>query len=359
MAGLYLHVPFCKSKCPYCDFYSLRGNEATYNRYMAAMLRAILSFPGELIADTIYFGGGTPVLLGADRLLTLLHSVQNRFGVGQAEITIEANPCSVDESFLLKLAKGGFTRISFGVQSMNDETLRVLGRGHTAERAAEMILAAGRAGFKHISADIMLAVPSQSIDEIKSSIDILAALPVDHLSAYLLKIEEGTFFAKRYTEPDENFAADCYLAMVDRCKKHGFFQYEISNFSKNESAKSIHNLKYWQCEEYLGIGPAAHSFYNGNRFYFPRNLIEFDDADDPWKITVNDSTGGDEDERLMLGLRLAKGILFEDFSPEFCNRLKHKAPPLIKASLLTMNNRGIALTTQGFLVSNSIITALI
>lgn len=359
MAGLYLHVPFCTGKCPYCDFYSQRGDEKTYDYYLAAMLKAIRSFPDELHADTIYFGGGTPVLLGADRLLALLYAAQHRFGAKQAEITIEANPCAVDEPFLLCLAQGGFTRISFGVQSMNDDTLRVLGRRHTAARAAEMILAANRAGFAHISADLMLAVPNQSIDEINYSIDRLSALPIDHLSAYLLKLEEGTFFAKRYSEPDEDFAADCYLAMVKCCKLHGFSQYEISNFSKNKAAQGLHNLKYWQCEEYLGIGPAAHSFYDGKRFYFPRDLASFISADDPWKLTVDDSTGGDDDERLMLGLRLAKGVRFADFSPDFSNRLNQKAQLLCNSGLLTLSDEGIALTTQGFLVSNSVISALL
>lgn len=358
-AGVYLHVPFCAAKCPYCDFYSQRGTESDYDRYLAAMLRAIDHFDGDLAADTVYFGGGTPVLLGTKRLLMLLEAVRRRFGRVQTEVTVEANPCAVDEPMLYLLVNGGFNRISFGVQSMNTDTLRVLGRRHTAGQAAEAILAAKSAGFEHISADLMLAVPGQGLDEIAVSIDALATLPIDHLSAYLLKIEPGTFFAKRYSEPDEDFAADCYLKMVASCAQHGFAQYEISNFAKNVSAQSRHNLKYWRCAPYLGIGPAAHSYYNGRRFYFPPNFAAFTAAEDPWCITADDGPGGDDDERLMLGLRLAEGVRFDTFSASYSDHLRKKAPPLVSAGLLILNDAGIALTTRGFLLSNAVITALL
>ncbi|HWP51427.1 MAG TPA: radical SAM family heme chaperone HemW [Clostridia bacterium] len=357
--GVYLHVPFCIAKCPYCDFYSQHGNDVNYDHYLATMLRAIDAFKGEFDADTIYFGGGTPVLLGADRLIVLLDAVRHRFGYNQTEVTLEANPCSVDELMLCRLAKGGFNRISFGVQSMNDATLRILGRRHSANRAAEMIWAASRAGFKHISADLMVAVPGQRIEEIDASVSALAALPIDHLSAYLLKIEPGTFFAKRYADPDEDFAADCYLELVRSCARHGFDQYEISNFSKDKNAQSQHNLKYWRCQPYLGIGPAAHSFYNGRRFYFPRNLATFLSARNPWDTTVDDGPGEDEDERLMLGLRLSEGICYNNLSDSSVDRIKEKAPPLSHAGLVTFNDTGIALTTQGFLLSNMVIAALL
>lgn len=357
--GVYLHVPFCAAKCPYCDFYSQRGDDADYDRYLVAMYRAIDAFSSELDADTVYFGGGTPVLLGADRLIALLDAVRRRFGGRQTEVTIEANPCAVNEPLLCQLAEGGFNRISFGVQSMNNDTLRVLGRRHSAEHAAQMIGAASRAGFKHISADLMLAVPGQCIEEISASIKALAVLPIDHLSAYLLKIEPGTFFAKRYSEPDEDFAADCYLEMVKSCAQQGFQQYEISNFARNESAQSQHNLKYWRCQPYLGIGPAAHSFYDGRRFYFPRNLDVFAAAQNPWETILDDGPGGSEDERLMLGLRLGEGVGFDAFSDDFISRIKKKAPVLRNAGLLVLSDAGIALTTQGFLLSNAVIAALL
>ncbi|MFV0497129.1 MAG: radical SAM family heme chaperone HemW [Candidatus Fimivivens sp.] len=352
-------MPFCTAKCPYCDFYSQRGTVEDYDRYLTAVFRAIDGFSAKFEADTIYFGGGTPVLLGAARLISLLNAVKRRFGENPLEVTIEANPCAVDESFLHQLAEGGFNRISFGVQSMNDGTLHTLGRRHSAQRAKEAILAANRAGFEHISADLMLAVPGQRIEEIDASIKALAALPIDHLSAYLLKIEQGTFFAKHYAEPDEDFAADCYLKMVESCRQHGFFQYEISNFSKNDRAQSLHNLKYWRCQPYLGIGPAAHSFYNGNRYYFPRNFTTFTTTKNPWDIAVYDGSGGSQNERLMLGLRLSEGIRFASFSTDFVEQVRRKAVPLHKAGLLKIDNSGIWLTTQGLLLSNAVIAALI
>lgn len=357
--GVYLHVPFCTAKCPYCDFYSQRGGEADYDRYLDAMLRSIDRFDGDFCADTVYFGGGTPVLLGADRLIALLNTVKRRFGDNPDEVTIEANPCAVDELFLHQLVEGGFNRISFGVQSMNDNTLRTLGRRHSAKRAAQMILAAEHVGFEHISADLMLAVPGQRIEEIDASVQALSQLPIDHLSAYLLKIEPDTFFAKRYPEPDEDFSADCYLRMVESCIQHGFAQYEISNFARRESAQSLHNLKYWRCQPYLGIGPAAHSFYNGRRFYFPRNLNAFCAAENPWKMTIDDGVGGDAQERLMLGLRLSEGVRFDGFSADFSDQIRRKAAPLITAGLLTGTNTGLKLTTQGFLLSNAVIAALL
>lgn len=358
-AGVYLHIPFCASKCPYCDFYSQLGTEEALDLYLAAMLRAIERFEGELSADTLYFGGGTPVLLGAKRLEKLLKAVQARFGGGQQEITIEANPCAVDKPMLQRLAEAGFNRISFGVQSLNDGTLCVLGRRHTAEHAVNMLLAAADAGFSHISADLMLAVPGQSLAEIEASIKAIAALPVDHLSAYLLKIEQGTPFAKKYSDPNEDFSADCYLKMAEICAQQGFSQYEISNFARNEGAQSRHNLKYWLCRPYVGIGPAAHSFYNGRRFYFPRNLSAFSMADNPWDITVDDGLGGDDSERLMLGLRLSHGVAFDDFSADFATAIKKKAPALCGAGLLEMTDYGVRLTLKGFLLSNSVILALL
>ncbi len=359
--GVYLHVPFCDGKCPYCDFYSRRGSGEAYDRFLAAMRRAIFSapVPEDTVADTIYVGGGTPVLLGAERLLSLLAAVRERFGGEQREITLEANPCAVDAAMLTALRQGGFTRISFGVQSLCDATLKTLGRRHSAKRALEAIEEAARAGFSHISADLMLAVPGQQVAEIEEAIDRLCETPIDHLSAYLLKLEPGTAFASRYPEPDEDFFADCYLAMVRRSEAHGFAQYEISNFAKSPAAQSLHNLRYWRCEEYLGIGPAAHSFVDGKRFFFPRDLDAFLDAPDCWSLVSEDGTGGDEEECLLLGLRLAEGIALASLGEPRRERILSAVPRLRAAGLLTAENGRISLTPQGFLVSNAVIAALL
>lgn len=358
-AGLYIHVPFCGGKCPYCDFYSLKGDEQLYDDYTAAVLRAIESCPYDISADTIYFGGGTPTLLGERRLVKILSAARQRFGENQSEITLEANPRSVNAEMLTILRQGGFDRISFGVQSLDDSTLKTLGRRHDSFAAQDSILAAKAAGFEHISADLMLAVPGQSLNEISRSILLLSELPIDHISAYMLKLEPGTAFFECYTEPDEDFYVDCYDTAVKNCREHGFYQYEISNFAKSESAQSKHNLKYWRCEEYLGIGPAAHSFINGKRFYFERDLAAFIGCENPWPLTVCDGEGGSDEERLMLGLRLCEGISLESLSPQFSQKVRQKLTPLLQNGFLTLSGNRIALTEKGFLVSNSVIASLL
>lgn len=356
--GVYLHVPFCAGKCPYCDFYSRCGGEEEYDRFTDAAVRAIETAPdGE--ADTVYFGGGTPVLLGERRLLRLLGAVARRFGGNWREATVEANPCAVSPPMLRALKAGGFTRLSFGVQSLCDPTLRTLGRRHDAARALAAIDEAAAAGFVHLSADLMLAVPGQTVGEIERSIDRLAETPVDHLSAYLLKLEPGTVFAQRYSEADEDFVAACYLAMVRRCGERGFSQYEISNFARGEQAQSLHNLRYWRCEEYLGIGPAAHSFLGGRRFYFPRDLEGFIRSPDVWALAADDGEGGGEEERLMLALRLTEGIALSSLSPGRRAAVETAAPRLEEAGLLRRREGRLLLTPEGFLVSNAVIAALL
>ncbi|MEG2203928.1 MAG: radical SAM family heme chaperone HemW [Oscillospiraceae bacterium] len=358
-AGIYLHVPFCRAKCPYCDFYSRAGSDREREDYVAAAGRALEAAPFSLSADTLYFGGGTPSLLGASALLGLAEAAARRFGLpADAEITLEANPGTVDAPMLRALRAGGFTRISFGVQSTDDAVLLTLGRRHTAAEAERAICAAHDAGFSHISADLMLAVPGQTVEGIVRDVAALAAWPIDHLSAYLLQLEPQTAFARRYAEPKEDFAADCYLAMVDACAAHGFSQYEISSFARAPAAKSRHNLKYWRCEEYLGIGPAAHSFVGGRRFYFPRELDSFLRSGQPWSLCVDDGPGGGDEERLLLGLRLCEGICPAQF-PAREAALLRRAAPMAAAGLLQLRDGRIALTARGFLVSNRIIAALL
>ncbi len=358
-AGLYIHIPFCAGKCPYCSFYSEATEQAQLDRYTEAVIKAISLYPHDFYAKTIYFGGGTPTIMGADRLCSILEAARKRFGADQTETTVEANPCSVDLKMLKKLRQGGFDRISFGVQSLEPSLLKTLGRRHTSEQAENAILMAKEAGFEHISADLMLALPGQSVRDIESSISGLEKLPIDHLSAYILKIEEGTAFYERYPDPDDDFAADCYAIMQAKCEQLGFHQYEISNFAKTSAAQGQHNLGYWRCREYLGIGPSAHSFMNGRRFYFEGDTEAFISADDPWQLTADDGEGGSDEERLMLGLRLSEGVGLEAFDPEFKESILHRAGPYIKAGLLKVEGERIFITSRGYIVSNPLIAALI
>lgn len=211
--SLYIHIPFCKSKCPYCDFYSARPEEDdVFDRYLAALCARLAVCGekyGERLLHTVYFGGGTPSVFGAKRLCRVLEKVKEQFNVAEnAEITTECNPADVDVSFFETLKRGGFNRISMGMQSANEAELKILGRRHTAETVREAVKAAREASIDNVSVDLMLGLPNSSLETLKSSIDFCAALEADHVSAYILKIEPGTPFAKQELNlPDEDGTA--------------------------------------------------------------------------------------------------------------------------------------------------------
>ncbi len=364
--GLYLHIPFCKAKCPYCDFYSVKFTEEQAGAYTAAVLRAMELAPKtELSVDSIYFGGGTPVLLGAERLLSMVAAARKQFAVTEdCEITLEANPAAMTLEELRLLREGGFNRISIGVQSAVDSQLKTLGRLHSSMEAVDSVKMARIAGFDNISVDLMLGTPEQNEEAIQLFCDSFCPL-VEHVSAYLLKVEEGTPFGRQHMErfcPDEDRSADLYLCAVHELEKRGFAQYEISNFAKN-SLVSRHNTRYWDCSEYLGIGPAAHSFWNGERRFFPRDLDYFITAENPWSLWKLDDLGGDFFEYAMLRLRLTEGLHFSSCKERYpevdLTALKEAAKPLLEHGLVVMNNEHLALTVQGFLVSNSVIWKLL
>ncbi len=363
--GIYIHVPFCESKCPYCDFYSRppkgsgKTKEEYVREYTAGVKSRLVSYAekyGEREVDSVYFGGGTPSVLGEDALCEILSEIKSRFHVtDDAEITCEANPCSVGESFFRRLKEGGFNRLSMGLQSANEDELKLLGRRHTAPEAAQKVRLARECGFDNISLDLMIALPNQTKEKLLHSIEFCSDLNVEHISSYILKIEENTVFGKKGIKTlDDDETAELYLFMVDELKKHGYAQYEISNFSK-PNFEARHNTRYWRDEEYLGIGPAAHSFMDGKRFYFERSLDGFLSGNEP----VPDGTGGEAEEKIMLKLRLCEGLTREDLNTYengdeiFADALKaaKKLPP----NLITADNNSIRLTAEGFLVSNSII----
>jgi oxygen-independent coproporphyrinogen-3 oxidase len=372
--GLYLHIPFCARKCPYCDFYSLPCGDSLADAYADALCRAAGAsaerWPGVAVA-TVYFGGGTPSVFGAGRLLRVLRCLRGCFSVADdAEITVELNPASAMREDLRLLREGGVNRVSFGVQSLCDSELSVLGRLHSSKEAAAAILEAAEAGFPHISADLMLAVPGQTPDSLRATVSGLAALPVDHISAYLLKAEPGPPFAAesiRALCPDEDEAADYYLSCVGQLAGHGFAQYEISNFARRSPGReglalSRHNLNYWRCGEYLGLGPAAHSFLDGERFHFPADLNAFLGEGDPLRLLAADGPGGDAEEAAMLALRLTEGLDLAAYGRRFpqadTGQLLRRAGQ-IPPELLTLQNGVLRLTPRGFLLSNTILARLL
>lgn len=360
-AGVYIHVPFCAKKCPYCDFYSHAGNEKTYNAYTDMLLEKI-AYWGEKLdrkADTLYFGGGTPSLLGAERLVRIAERVRNCFGNDITETTVEVNPSREDFDFG-KLIKGGINRISVGLQSADDEELKFLGRQHDSAQAKKCINAAKNAGFENISLDLMIALPDQTKSSLERSVEFCAEQGAKHISAYILKIEPQTVFYKNREKlnlPDDDESAELYETLCDLMKQYGYNHYEISNFCKS-GYESRHNLKYWHDEEYIGIGPSAHSFIDGKRFYCPRKMKSFEEDE-----YIPDGEGGGEEEFIMLGLRLSEGITNERYLQKFGKTIPEKylrnAQRFEKSGLVRISDSGFALTEKGFMVSNSLITEIL
>ena len=316
-------------------------------------------------ADTLYFGGGTPILLGARRIERIVSTARRHFGLQNAEITLEANPASTLEETLRDLFAAGVNRLSFGMQSADEEELRILGRRHTAKEAALAVAHAQAAGFSNISLDLMLGIPQQTAQSVEKSIGFCAETGITHISAYLLKIEEGTPFdrngvAARCPDPDEQ--AERYLQAVEALARHGFCQYEISNFAK-PGFHSRHNCKYWLGAEYLGLGPAAHSLMAGQRFFFPRDLGSFLSAEDPLLLLQDDGPGGGPEELALLGLRLCQGIDRKETAaayPDYdWNGLWQKSRPMIGAGYMKEENGRLFFTPKGFLLSNSILARIL
>ncbi len=358
--GLYIHIPFCNGKCPYCDFYSVSPESETVEKYVDAVCKKLDEADG--IYNTVYFGGGTPSLIGSDNISKIMSHINH---TPDCEVTLECNPSdtgSVNSEFDFSVvAKSGINRISMGLQSADDTERKFLGRRGGCSDVERAIARAKSAEIDNISLDLMLGIPNQTEESLQKSIEFCKNSGAKHVSAYILKIEESTPFHKikdTLCLPDEDDTCDLYLSAVKELEKAGFYQYEISNFSQPRF-ESKHNLKYWRCEEYLGIGASAHSFVNGKRFYYERSIDGFISGNPP----VNDGFGGDEEEYIMLALRLAEGLIFENYKKRFGNPIPDsiikKAKKFEKHGLVKVTDKNISLTVDGFLVSNSIICELI
>ena len=370
--GLYIHIPFCRQKCNYCDFYSLAGQEEKRKPYYQALLthiRETAKFTPEHQLDTIYFGGGTPSYFGAEFLISLLKEIRTRFQVHpEAEITLEANPDSVSERDLSSLRQAGFNRLSLGMQAATDIQLSILGRPHTIAQTEEAVRAARSAGFENLSLDLMYGLPGQRMKNWQQTLQAAVALQPEHLSCYGLKIEPGTpFFQQQETLslPDDDMQADFYLYCIHFLKQEGYLQYEISNFSKPGLA-SRHNLKYWTVGEYIGLGPGAHSDFGGCRYSFLRDLnayIEGIHTGDPLLDEYESIPNGKRyGEYLMLRLRTTQGISEAEYTRPYAMEFA----PLEKL-FRQYESRGWAIlengrwhfTPMGFLLSNRLIGLLL
>ena len=371
--GLYLHIPFCKSKCIYCDFYSLPHSEEQMDRYTAALCRHVAEMAprcAEMTVDTVYFGGGTPSYLGAERLAQLLKTVLNHYRVApDAEITLEANPDSIGTlAQVQKLRAAGFNRISLGVQTCDDGLLRTIGRIHTFAQVEEAVRCIRGAGFDNLSLDLIYGLPGQTMSHWAATLEKAAALNPEHMSCYGLKVEEGTplwNLRDKLPLPDDDLQADMYLHTVRWLEEAGYCQYEISNFAR-AGRDSRHNMRYWVLQPYAGFGPGAHSDFGGERYAFVRDLAAYCRGVEEGGDVFSERESVSPDERaleyLMLGLRTVRGIGEDEFEARFGRSF---AP--IRAVLAPLAKRGLAveqqgrwhLTPEGFLLSNAIIGSVL
>ena len=370
--GIYLHIPFCKSRCIYCDFISSVGDQKSMDKYVEYLSKQILDegkrYSNDYIVDTVYFGGGTPTLLSNDNIQKLANSIVNSCELKLKEFSIEVNPCTVDEEKFRTLKNAGVTRISLGVQAFNDDLLKTLGRRHTSTQAINAIKLALEFGFD-VSVDCMLALPNQTLDDVKEFIDTASSLGVDHISAYMLSVEDGTAL-KRLVDGNilkaksDDEEAQFYEYAQYLLKEKGYSRYEISNFCKNGKV-SFHNLRYWNCEDYLGMGLSAHSLINGERWRCSNKFDEYynyidgliPQRFDSEKLSVDDK----KNEMIMLALRLDSGLDVEKYENTFNEKFENEYERAIakNAEYINYDGKRLSIKEEYLKVMNSIVVDFI
>lgn len=370
--GIYIHIPFCAGKCAYCDFYSKAGCDELMPAYQQALLRHIKESAPQLegyTIDTVYFGGGTPSYYGFDKIVEIFAALK-KYGrvLVESEVTVEVNPDSVTLQGLQTLRKAGVNRLSIGVQSANDGTLKSIGRLHNFAQAEQAVKHARAAGFDNVSIDLIYGLPSQSREDWADTLARGIGLKPDHISCYGLKIEEGTplyIYKDSPFIPDDDMQADMYLYAADTLSRAGLYQYEISNFAV-KGKQSRHNLKYWQGKDYLGFGAAAHSYIGGQRFNYIASIEEYSNnimsgdrvVDQSEYITKYEQSM----EYLMLGLRTTYGISEEEYKAiykcSFDNARKLLDSYIVRGWAINQDGRW-HLTPKGFLISNTLIGSVL
>ena len=375
--GLYIHVPFCKQKCNYCDFYSCASSErvSSYINALITHIKAEAHLYKDYEIDSVFFGGGTPSLLEASDFKRIAEALKDSFNFSSnCEFTVEANPCTISREKLLSYKKSGVNRLSIGLQTTFDDKLRELGRIHTYGEFVENFNLARACGFDNISVDVMYSLPNQTVDELLQTLVAVCDLSPEHISSYCLKIEEKTVFGKikdTLSLPSEDTEYEMYISMCALLEKRGYMQYEISNFAK-AGRESRHNLKYWQSEEYVGFGPSAHSYVNGKRYYYSPNLSSYiNSVEQSGTVEKIYEDGENErnldeisqtDEYVMLKLRLSKGISEDEFFARFGMPLLEKYPKItayLDSGYMKKSNGSYSFTPKGFFVSNYIFTEIL
>ncbi len=371
--GIYVHIPFCRSKCQYCDFYSIGGSrdKDLMDLYLHALPAHIKEFgerATEYSVDTVYFGGGTPSYFGADRLVRVFNELQRRFDVDiDAEITFEANPDSASTATLQKLHSEGFNRISLGVQNDDDEVLKKLGRPHNYEQAVSAVRNARKAGFDNISLDLIYGLPGQTFEDWRMTLDHVLELEPEHLSCYGLKVEPNTplwEYRDCCNLPDDDDQADMYLYACDHLEETGFRQYEISNFAR-PGFESRHNLKYWLGGEYLGFGPSAASDFAGKRFTAKASITDYIEGVTKGGSILSECEDIPSRERageyLMLRLRTTQGVDADEYTRRFLLPFRPIGQLLERfreMGFVRQDDSRYYLTPKGMLISNKILAEL-
>jgi oxygen-independent coproporphyrinogen-3 oxidase len=378
--GLYIHVPFCAAKCVYCDFNSYAGREHLIPAYVQALLQEVRLWSyvaGGRSVQTLYFGGGTPSLVPLEKLGAVMRALNDAFAVqDDAEVSLEANPGTVDERYLRGLRDLRFNRLSLGVQSFDDRELQALGRIHSAEDAREAYRAARAAGFDNVNLDLLFGLPGQRLADWRPSLEEALRLRPEHLSLYILTVAEGTPLARdvaqgRVPAPDPDRQADMYLWAEDHLAAAGYDHYEISNWSL-PGRRCRHNVAYWENREYLGLGAGAHSHLDGRRFANTaspeRYVTLMEDASASGmsgqvqmlqlvSVETVDETLAMADT-LIMGLRLSEGVSLsafrERFGTELTERYSEQLPDLLRAGLLEITDGGLRLTRRGRLLGNEV-----
>ncbi|MBO4941592.1 MAG: oxygen-independent coproporphyrinogen III oxidase [Clostridia bacterium] len=366
-AGLYIHIPFCKSKCLYCDFNSYAKSESLIEPYFSALFEEIKiqSRRYHKWYDTVYFGGGTPTVVDPEHICDTLSLLKQCFEItSDAEITAECNPKTIDFDRLVKLKNAGINRLSIGLQSTHDAFLQKLGRIHSFEDFKECFQNARAAGFKNISLDLMYGLPDMTLSDWGNTLDEAVDFKAEHISCYSLKVEEGTpFWNMELNLPDDDLVADMYDLAVEKLENTGYRRYEISNFAKGNKV-SKHNEKYWQCDDFLGLGAGAFSCMDGKRFSNALGILEYIkkiEKNKSAEIMREDLSKFDlMSEFVFLGLRMTEGIREEEFSSRFGEKIDEvfgeALEKYIKTGHLIRENGNIRFSNEGFFVSNIILS---
>lgn len=363
--GLYLHIPFCRSRCYYCGFYSIGGKLT--NSFLDALAREMENkskFVEDRICDTVYLGGGTPSVLSGNQLKSIMEALRRYFHIYEnAEITMEMNPCDMTEAYLKNALTQGINRISVGVQANHDELLAKLGRRHTAAEAEKAVNRAFKTGFRNISIDLMCELPRQTVDDFEKTLKYAVHLPITHMSVYSLILEEGTRFYQMASRgilarPSENDSWRMYQLMCRILPHYGFERYEISSFAR-KGFRSVHNGKYWKLEDYLGLGPSACSRIGRERWENISDLRLYEErlaSNEPAEERIFLSQKEEMEEFAFLGLRMKEGIngrkFYQRYGKEIVEVYGNVLEKLAKEKMIFLNNGNVQMTYKGAALGN-------